>query len=142
MRYVKAEPASGDVYIWSLAPASVLPGYHKILRTVKETKVAAASFTFDLARGSGCAIISRLTKNKTFSLPRALVLNHRRERLRVDIADVAADIDTFEGPCLLSQAVRSLLLFHPQHPIADDNRVVGLDRQCLSVRSTGTTIKL
>jgi hypothetical protein len=35
MRYVKAEPASSDVHIWSPTGASVNAGYHKILGTVK-----------------------------------------------------------------------------------------------------------
>jgi hypothetical protein len=98
MRKVKSHWAARDAYLSSPAPDSVARAYHKIWEAVKETKVAAASLMFHLVRGPCCAIIRRLTKNKTFSLPRALVLNHQRQGVSVDIADVAVDIDMFESP--------------------------------------------
>ena len=66
MRYVKSDSTRSDVHLWSPAPALVNRGYHEIRGSVKATKVAAASFMFDLVRGPCCAIIRRLTKHKTF----------------------------------------------------------------------------
>ena len=44
MSYVKPEPASGDVYLWSPVPGSVLSGYHKIRGSVTEHGATATSW--------------------------------------------------------------------------------------------------
>jgi hypothetical protein len=40
MRNLKSEAASSDVYLSSLAPASMRSGYHKILEGVKRGRIA------------------------------------------------------------------------------------------------------
>jgi hypothetical protein len=38
MSYLNSAPASSDVYLWSLAPVLVPPGYDNILGTVKDQR--------------------------------------------------------------------------------------------------------
>jgi hypothetical protein len=46
MRNLNSEPARRDVYLWSPAPVSVPPGYHKVLEPVKGIKVLAPTCEF------------------------------------------------------------------------------------------------
>jgi hypothetical protein len=60
MRYVKSEPTSSDVYLWSPAPASVLPGYHKILGAAKGWRTTPPSWGYTGGRRSVGKMLPKL----------------------------------------------------------------------------------
>jgi len=46
MSYVNPEPSRRIVYLWSPAPVSVPPGYHKICGAVKGSKITPISWEY------------------------------------------------------------------------------------------------
>ena len=75
MRYVNSDPASGNVYLWSPAPVSVPPGYHKIWDWVKRNAPTATSWGWNDQHG-----IAEKTKGKlSHQFCRSLHYNDNRE---------------------------------------------------------------
>ena len=84
MRYVKAEPASSDVHLWSSGPGSVLSGYHKVREWVKGHASTATSWGWGDADG-----IVEMTKGKlTYHFGRSLPSNDNPT-----LARIASDYD-------------------------------------------------
>jgi len=69
MSYLNSEPASGDVYRSSPAPASVNRGYHKIRGSVKGIAPTAISWGLGKAEGIGEMTICKLADQFGRSLP-------------------------------------------------------------------------
>jgi len=79
MRKLNSDPTRRDVYLWSPAPDSVPPGYHKIWGWVKRNAPSATSW----GRGKTDGIEEKTIGKLSYEFRRSLPLNDDTQRCRV-----------------------------------------------------------
>ena len=71
MRYVNADPARGNVYLWSRAPLSVDRAYHRIWGWVKSNAPSATSW----GQGGAYAIVQKTIGKLSHQFCRSVLCN-------------------------------------------------------------------